>query len=296
MSNTAEIINFPVEKQKEGQEIVKADTKEGFTQLANTLLDYLCMIDITKRQWRVMISLIRKTYGYNKKTDWIVAGQIKDQMKYPGAITHIHSDIRELKERAFIIEDGHKIGPNSLVSEWILVSKKQKTIINEANRKRSSSKPKTVTEQTEISLNSDEDQSPQKINTITKNNIKETYNICPDEIHALFNEKLHELKKVLKLNLNRKTLIQDRIKDLPTRKDWELFFDKIKYSNFLMGRVTGFEATFDWILKDSNFLKIIEGNYDNKVSYSTSQDINAWDQALNDTSWAENLEITGNEL
>jgi hypothetical protein len=44
---------------------------------------------------------------------------------------------------------------------------------------------------------------------------------------------------------------------------WEALFNYIRQSDFLMGNSTGrtFQATFDWIIKESNFSKILEGNY-----------------------------------
>ncbi len=46
---------------------------------------------------------------------------------------------------------------------------------------------------------------------------------------------------------------------------WKAFFERIERSHFLTGETkAGFVASFDWILKPSNLLKIKEGNYDNK--------------------------------
>ena len=45
---------------------------------------------------------------------------------------------------------------------------------------------------------------------------------------------------------------------------WRGLFEHIKQSDFLMGRSNGerpFRATFDFVIKQSNFTKIIEGNY-----------------------------------
>lgn len=41
-------------------------------------------------------------------------------------------------------------------------------------------------------------------------------------------------------------------------------FDYIAQSDFLMGRAGNFSATLDWICKNDNFLKIIEGKYENR--------------------------------
>jgi len=42
---------------------------------------------------------------------------------------------------------------------------------------------------------------------------------------------------------------------------WQGFFQYIRKSDFLMGRNSKWQATFDWIIKESNFVKIQEGNY-----------------------------------
>lgn len=45
----------------------------------------------------------------------------------------------------------------------------------------------------------------------------------------------------------------------------ESILDKVVASDFLSGRKTDFCASFDWIYKKANFLKIYEGNYDNTI-------------------------------
>ena len=47
-------------------------------------------------------------------------------------------------------------------------------------------------------------------------------------------------------------------------KKFKMCLLKIKQSDFLSGRVKDWKATFDWlIINDNNFLKVLEGNYDN---------------------------------
>ena len=145
MTNSAEIINFPEHEStntKEQGHYLKADVKDGFMQIANALQDFLCKVELSGRQHQVLNSIIRKTYGFNKKLDWIAGEQLKEQMKYKGAVTHLHADVRELEKRHIIISDGRKIGPNPILSEWTL--NKPKTVTKATNRKRSLDKPKTV--------------------------------------------------------------------------------------------------------------------------------------------------------
>lgn len=42
-------------------------------------------------------------------------------------------------------------------------------------------------------------------------------------------------------------------------------FEKAQASDFLKGS-KGFKANFDWLMKDCNFAKVLDGNYDNKSS------------------------------
>jgi len=50
-------------------------------------------------------------------------------------------------------------------------------------------------------------------------------------------------------------------------EEFEAGIEKANKSSFLKGQGnTGFKASFDWILKSDNFVKLIEGNYDDRLS------------------------------
>ncbi len=175
---SANVLYFPAIDDVKTQEVqIVADCDEGYTRIANKLLEAICCVEITARQMRVFLAIVRKTYGYQKKADWIAADQIAAAMNYSGNPTHIHADIRGLKERKLIIEDGRRVGPNPTISEWVFSKTDKKT----TDRKRSLNKPKTVTKQTEIGHFTDRKRSPQKKDINTKENIKETIVGKPDE-------------------------------------------------------------------------------------------------------------------
>ena len=50
--------------------------EDGFTRIANELLEAILLGKFTLQQHRVLLAVIRKTYGYNKKIDDISASQI----------------------------------------------------------------------------------------------------------------------------------------------------------------------------------------------------------------------------
>ena len=95
---------------------------------------------------------------------------------------------------------------------------------------------------------------------------KNTHKLCPYEsIVGLFNTMLPELTHVDLITDERKKTIKARwmTSDKTQSIDWwKEFFSLVGRSDFLMGRVKDdFRAAFDWIIKKSNFVKIIEGNY-----------------------------------
>lgn len=75
------------------------------------------------------------------------------------------------------------------------------------------------------------------------------------------------LPKVIKLTETRKKAIKSAVELIGGKEDLKLFFEKVEASDFLCGRTvnqwTG--CGFDWILKKSNLIKILEGNYDNQI-------------------------------
>lgn len=66
------------------------------------------------------------------------------------------------------------------------------------------------------------------------------------------------------LSVARKKAIKARLKT-HTVDEFQLMFEKAEASNFLKGaNDRNWSATFDWMIKDSNMAKILDGNYDNK--------------------------------
>lgn len=79
----------------------------------------------------------------------------------------------------------------------------------------------------------------------------------------MYHDLCPSLPRIKKLNTNRKTLLRARFKDHGL-DGLRTLFEKAEASDFLSGRSGRWKgASFDWLLKDSNCLKVLEGNYDN---------------------------------
>lgn len=82
MTNTAEVIKFPEKEPEQEQEPLKvAQLEDGYTRIANELLEAAISHSLTLRQLRVLLAVIRKTYGFNKKADVISGSQIAEITK-----------------------------------------------------------------------------------------------------------------------------------------------------------------------------------------------------------------------
>ena len=83
------------------------------------------------------------------------------------------------------------------------------------------------------------------------------------EIVDLFNSICVSLNKVRNLTDTRKKKIKSAYKLL--NGDYEGLFKRVEESDFLSGRSGKWDKCgFDWIMKQENMVKILEGNYDNK--------------------------------
>jgi hypothetical protein len=66
------------------------------------------------------------------------------------------------------------------------------------------------------------------------------------------------------LSKTRASRLKARLRDVGGSDGWLAAMEKIRGSPFLLGQRDKFRATLDWILKETNFAKIMEGNYDDK--------------------------------
>ena len=81
---------------------------------------------------------------------------------------------------------------------------------------------------------------------------------------ALYNSICVSLPSVKSLSEQRKKAIRARLNTY-TMDDFKTLFEKAEASDFLKGsNSTNWSATFDWLIKDANMAKVLDGNYDNK--------------------------------
>ena len=120
-------------------------------------------------------------------------------------------------------------------------------------------------------------QSSKKLNTkeikkLTKENMEgDKTPSCPyQSIVDIYHEVLPELPMVKELTETRKRQLKARWFSKPERQSldyWQKYFKYVRESLFLMGQANTnghkFQANFEWLTKESNFIKTLEGQYHN---------------------------------
>lgn len=92
------------------------------------------------------------------------------------------------------------------------------------------------------------------------------------QVKQKFCEICISLPKIISIDKTRKATVKARLKEY-SFDDIITVFQKAEKSDFLTGKVSNqgsrpFKASFDWLMKPSNFIKVLEGNYDNRNGLS----------------------------
>ena len=109
-------------------------------------------------------------------------------------------------------------------------------------------------------------------NILNNTYVKNEFSRLCEEIKNNWIKIAHEYKlsgTQLKITEKRKRVINNLLKEYSVEEVLQAM-EKIRISNFLQGNnKTGWQIAFDWFINKSNFLKVLEGNYDDKENENT---------------------------
>ncbi len=92
-----------------------------------------------------------------------------------------------------------------------------------------------------------------------------------EQIKDLFNDICISFPRLTVLSDKRKQAIKARLNTY-TVEQFKEMFTKAEASTFLKGgNNRNWQANFDWLIKDSNFAKVLDGNFDNKKATISSR-------------------------
>ncbi|HDV6231551.1 replication protein [Enterobacter hormaechei] len=258
----------PIRPHLEAVEHRVADTEDGFMRVANELTDSLLMADLTARQLKVMLAIMRKTYGFNKPMDRLTNTQIAAMTGIHH--THICAAKRQLIERKFLIADGVRIGVNKVVSEWI--SQDSLTLAKTANKTLAKSangyKPTQLNTKDNIqkTINTNTPLPPKGgCDEVSKPEKRKTVRINYNEYLEAYNEIVGDrLPHAVEANAERQRKLKKLINSLATKNiDGYRAYVKAFMSAarpFHFGdNDRGWVATFDYLLQPKVLTAIREG-------------------------------------
>ena len=97
-------------------------------------------------------------------------------------------------------------------------------------------------------------------------------NIDYQQIADLYNETCVSFPRPTKLSDSRKKAIRARLKQYSV-DDFRRMFELAESSDFLKGKNgKNWSATFDWMVKDANMAKILDGNYQDKADFKPNEE------------------------
>ena len=292
--STAKVILFPTQQQsvEPPKEVRVADCDDGYTRIANDLLDDILKAGLSQTQLLVVLAIVRKTYGYNKKSDRISDSQIAEAINVHR--THVCNAKNELLARNILFRDGRAIGVNKVISDWKTgVYGISYTVAESATQTVAESATQTVAESAThkrqykdkrqkekgASANADTPTASQPENQpeldLTDKSVKtEKPRSKYDDVIDVFHRVLPEMKQVKELTPARKEKIRNFFSKYKfSLHDWEGYLTHISQNCRWMlearprNRGPNDESrwkpkTFDFLLTERCYLGVLEGNYD----------------------------------
>jgi phage replication O-like protein O len=94
----------------------KPEIDDGHTKIANELLDAIIAYDFSKRQLKILLLIMRKTYGWNKSEDDISRSQI---VEATGLLNpHVTTAIQELQSKNVLIISNGKYAKKYKINKY----------------------------------------------------------------------------------------------------------------------------------------------------------------------------------
>lgn len=102
--------------------------ENGYTKIANELLDAIAKSELSKRQLKIVLAVIRKTYGYNKKVDDMTVTQLVESTNIDKSA--VSRTLPELEAMNVLSKRqgkyGYVLGLNKNYRGWKPLSKRQR--------------------------------------------------------------------------------------------------------------------------------------------------------------------------
>ncbi|HEK0642785.1 TPA: replication protein [Proteus mirabilis] len=272
MSNVA-YADFGNQRRQERSTV--ANLEDGYTRIANDLFEAVMCADLTARQLKVVMAIIRKTYGFGKKLDRITNTQIAEMTGIHH--THVCKAKNEMIAMNIVISSGNKIGINKDFTEWNFnISQVSETLAKSANKTlaktANSHKPSQLNTKETITKEKKESNTPLTPHEVkggesAKPTKRKSTPINYDEYLNAYNEEVGDrLPHAVEANEKRKTRIRKIIKNLATSNvdGWRAYvraFVRMAKPFYFGENDTGWTADIDYLLRETTLTGVREGKF-----------------------------------
>lgn len=272
MSNVA-YADFGNQRRQERSTV--ANLEDGYTRIANDLFEAVMCADLTARQLKVVMAIIRKTYGFGKKLDRITNTQIAEITGIHH--THVCKAKNEMIAMNIVISSGNKIGINKDFTEWNFnISQVSETLAKSANKTlaktANSHKPSQLNTKETITKEKKESNTPLTPHEVkggesAKPTKRKSTPINYDEYLNAYNEEVGDrLPHAVEANEKRKTRIRKIIKNLATANvdGWRAYvraFVRMAKPFYFGENDTGWTADIDYLLRETTLTGVREGKF-----------------------------------
>lgn len=247
-----------------------ADLDDGYTRIANELLEAVMAADLTARQLKVVMAVIRKTYGFGKKFDRVSNTQIAAMTGIHH--THVCKAKNEMISMNIIITNGLAIGINKVISDWnFSISQVSKSLAKSANKTlaESANADKPTQLNTKETIQKKERKDPPKspkgeCDGLEEKTVSKKTQIDYQAVLSAYNTTLGDrLPLAEALNDKRRRAIKRLLTELkePTVEAVENYFAAFaeRAPKFYFGENDrGWRASFDYLLRSDTLLKTRE--------------------------------------
>jgi phage replication O-like protein O len=245
--------------------------EDGHVDVANEIVEALCRIQLSGYESRVLWALFRKTYGWHKKEDRISLTQFQVLTGLP--IPKISNTLNRLALRKMVrvTENGNgKIktyGFQKVFSLWQDLPEKviPKSAIPEKGITENGSQGLPILASTKETITKEKE----SIITIEPEEVE----LSPtDQVMLAYNKFCPSLQRILDMGTSTRWMAAQHIfakyksHEGGPQRFLDCLFKKAEASDRLTnrdGQWKGPPCSIDWLLKEDNYLQVIEGKYDN---------------------------------
>ena len=196
-----------------------------------------------------------------------------DEYSLPQAIQSIGRETDAAQRMRLKREREQKlIGSNNVSQECNNVTDKRNIVTQECNNVQNCYTEKEIEKDIDIELEIDTSSNEE----VCKSPGSVRATIPYRQIQEMFNSICTHFPKCQALSDRRKKAIKARFENGMTVDDFKKLFEKAEASSFLRGKNDrDWQASFDWLIKDANMVKVLDGNYDNRGGNDYGRNVGA---------------------